>query len=525
VTRARRTTTAPPRRAISVRLCLPGRHPSAHSAQDITVDAPLLRLDNGYQHDGTGTPWPATVVVDAGARHGILTTGTSTGSILLRLIAGTITAHHATIHLAGQPITGLHPRHRARLGIAYRSGRSATIGHLTVAQNVSLALLHHSRLARSRGTLAVTDSRTIRVRALLTLTGLTPHADTPARQLSALQLRLLTLATALAGRPRLLLLDEMSAGLDHDQIRHLADVLHRLPAQMALVIGDTNRELVDTVEPAVTGLSWPPAHPGTPGAGAVPPPGPATPARAGHGQQPPLLSLHHITATTGTQAVTGLTLTITDGALHTLLGLPESGTTLLLDIIAGRHTPHPGAVIHLDGIPVTPGRADLAAERGIRLPLPAALTAHHSVGEHLAHAVHHHRPSRAHRWSIPDVLALFPPLHRAGACRPGELSLAEHRMLAIAVALLAHPRLLLLDDPGHRLAAPDRDLLATAVTAIHDAGVTVLVAEPRPTLTLGIATEVSVLRHGVIATATRPITLNDLPVPGPARSMTVRGAR
>jgi len=53
----------------------------------------------------------------------------------------------------------------------------------------------------------------------------------------------------------------------------------------------------------------------------------------------------------------------------------------------------------------------------------------------------------------------------------------------------------------------------------------VLVAESRPTLTLGIATEVSVLHHGVIATATRPVTLNDLPAAGPASSMTVRGTR
>jgi branched-chain amino acid transport system ATP-binding protein len=97
---------------------------------------------------------------------------------------------------------------------------------------------------------------------------------------------------------------------------------------------------------------------------------------------------------------------------------------------------------------------------------------------------------------------VFPQLNRLGRCYEQQVAAAERIMLGIGVALLSHPRLLLLDDPGRHLTAHDRADLAAALTTIARHGVTILLAESKPVLTPLVATRLSILHNGAIALTT-----------------------
>lgn len=476
---------------------------------------PLLRLDAVCHCGKYSELAPLDLVIEAGARHGVIGADPGAGPALLALIAGTTTARSGHITVDGRPVNGLSAARRARLGIVVASRRSGIAGHLTVEQNLYLAVQRRTALLRSRGALTAGDSRVIRVSAALARTGLTPHAQTLPGQLSAVRTRLLALAIALAGSPRLLLINDLAAGLDAAQLRQLAATLEALPGDLAILVADRGPAWVHAVTGAVTvlrqriitGPAWCPSpHPPSHAAVAGRPEG-----------EPPMLTLERVTASTETSAVTNLNLSVPARGVHALLGHPGSGKTLLLNVIAGLHQPRADAVICFAGAEVTPGCAQQAASRGIILVGAGRLTAHRTVGEHLAYAERRHRPADAHRWTIPAVLSVFPRLNEVGSCYPHQLGGLGRVALGIGVALLSHPRLLLLDDPGRDLAAADRAAVAAAITVIARQGVTVLVAESEPVLTPATATQVSILSGGAIVSGAptgKPVDLAADPDPG-----------
>ncbi|MFI6583762.1 ATP-binding cassette domain-containing protein [Embleya sp. NPDC050493] len=195
------------------------------------------------------------LTVRRGARHALLGPNGAGKSTVLGMIAGAIPVTSGSIVFAGRDITGLAPARRSRIGIARAFQQPAVVPSLSVLDNVTLAAWRHAEVTG-------TAWRPGRYRALageaathLETVGLTDRADEIAGELSHGSRRLLDIAMALAGHPKLLLLDEPAAGLTDTDIERLAAVLKALPAEVTMVLVEHNFALVREVTDTVTVLA------------------------------------------------------------------------------------------------------------------------------------------------------------------------------------------------------------------------------------------------------------------------------
>ncbi|WP_329319652.1 ABC transporter permease subunit [Streptomyces sp. NBC_01262] len=154
-------------------------------------------------------------------------------STLFHCLCGTVRPQHGRVLLAGRDVTRVSPYGRARLGVARTFQELAVFPGLTVAENV--------RIGAEQG--LVRDVHA--VDRVLRLLGLDAVRDEPAADLPTGTLRRVELGRALAGGPRVLLLDEPAAGLDTAEVAALGTVLRALAADgMALLLVEHDLDLV-----------------------------------------------------------------------------------------------------------------------------------------------------------------------------------------------------------------------------------------------------------------------------------------
>jgi branched-chain amino acid transport system ATP-binding protein len=153
---------------------------------------------------------------------------------VFNVITGVYTPTHGRILLDGKPIQGLRPHAIAHRGVTRTFQNIRLFATRCCRDNVSIAAHHHSKatlwdaLVRSPGFVADEREMWRQAQELLELLGLSAWADTTASDLPYGQQRRLEIARALAGRPKLLLLDEPAAGLnpqESDQLMHLIEDL------------------------------------------------------------------------------------------------------------------------------------------------------------------------------------------------------------------------------------------------------------------------------------------------------------
>lgn len=158
---------------------------------------------------------------------------------LFNVVCGLQSLVGGDVRFDGRSVCSLRPHRRARLGIARTFQRLEIFGSLTVRENVLAAAEFRRRWSHDRSDVAaVADS-------VLNLVGLAPLAGQPADTLPTGQARLLELGRALATRPRLLLLDEPSSGLDEQESEELGGLLERLAgAGLAVLLVEHDMELV-----------------------------------------------------------------------------------------------------------------------------------------------------------------------------------------------------------------------------------------------------------------------------------------
>ncbi|WP_406281108.1 ATP-binding cassette domain-containing protein [Embleya sp. NBC_00896] len=194
------------------------------------------------------------LTVRHGARHALLGPNGAGKSTVLGMVAGAIPVTSGNIVFAGRDITGLAPARRSRLGIARAFQQPAVVPSLTVLDNVTLAAWRHAGIS---GVWRSARYRTLAAEAAthLETVGLTDRADEIAGELSHGSRRLLDIAMALAGHPKLLLLDEPAAGLTDTDIDRLSAVLKALPADVTMVLVEHNFALVREVTDTVTVLA------------------------------------------------------------------------------------------------------------------------------------------------------------------------------------------------------------------------------------------------------------------------------
>ena len=147
-------------------------------------------------------------------------------STLVGLVSGTLTPSAGDIRFEGRSIRGLPPYHRARLGIARTFQIMRPFPGLTVVDNVAVGAL----FGKGKGESNLERARE-EARRCLEFVGLGKHIQDRADELSGPDRKRLELAKALAMKPKLLLLDEVMAGLNHVEIDEVAEVIQKVRDQ------------------------------------------------------------------------------------------------------------------------------------------------------------------------------------------------------------------------------------------------------------------------------------------------------
>ena len=214
----------------------------------------------------------------------------------------------------------------------------------------------------------------------------------------------------------------------------------------------------------------------------------------------PLLELTAIRAGYGDfQALFDISLEVRAGEIVTLIGANGAGKTTTLRVISGAVRATSGTV-RFDGHDVTGLPAHAMPERGIsHVPEARQLFPFMTVEENLDLGAYNQRSRPRARETLGEMLELFPRLKERRRQLAGTLSGGEQQMVAIARALMAQPRLLLLDEPSLGLAPVVVDEVFDALVRIGAQGVSILLVEQDVERALGLATRAYLLVEGRVA--------------------------
>jgi branched-chain amino acid transport system ATP-binding protein len=156
-------------------------------------------------------------------------------STCFNMINGQITPDHGQIMFEGQDIAGLPARKIWRRGVGRTFQIAATFGSMTVAENVQMALISHAREIFRAWTPATARHR-VRALELLTQVGMAEAADRPSRELAYGDVKRVELAIALGNDPRLLLMDEPTAGMAPKERNELIALVKRLVLERGISV-------------------------------------------------------------------------------------------------------------------------------------------------------------------------------------------------------------------------------------------------------------------------------------------------
>jgi branched-chain amino acid transport system ATP-binding protein len=198
------------------------------------------------------------------------------------------------------------------------------------------------------------------------------------------------------------------------------------------------------------------------------------------------------------------------GKVVTLIGSNGAGKTTTLRTVSGLLRPSAGRVL-FDGQPIhTLAPHKIVGHGVVHAPEGRGVFANLTVDENLKLGAYARRDSAAVKQDYAHALDLFPRLRERLTQTAGTLSGGEQQMLAIARALLARPRLLLLDEPSLGLAPQIVSVIFGIIRKINAEGTTILLVEQNAHMALGVADTAYVLQTGrIINTGPAKDLLND----------------
>lgn len=461
----------------------------------------------------------------AGEVTGIIGPNGAGKSTLIGLLGGALTPSAGQIIFEGQDISSRTAPDRARLGIGRTYQLPRPFAGLTVRENLLTALF-------SREPWISTRKAAMNVDSILAKCGLDKLADVKGADLPLLRRKRLEVARALMLNPRLLMLDEVGAGLVEHEIDELIALIKSLQDNKTTIIliehvirvvreccknlyvlnfgkkfaeGFTETVLAsDDVAAVYLGTA---EH--------VLQSERALIARApGHQRMQfqrtdhngnavtlaaaPLLSVKGVYAGYGqARVLNNLSFDIAPGEAVAILGANGAGKTTLAKMIAGEIRPTAGEILFA-GEDITRIGSHKRFARGISHCMEGRrIFSELSIEENLRIAIRNQSKAEIDK-RIDEIYALFPVLKERRHSPGTSLSGGQLQMLAIGRALVSRPSLVVFDEISLGLAPVVMDQLYTALSTLRDQGLTMLVVEQDAERVLELADNVHVIQHGQI---------------------------
>ena len=201
------------------------------------------------------------------------------------------------------------------------------------------------------------------------------------------------------------------------------------------------------------------------------------------------------------EALKGISIDVNEGEIVTLIGANGAGKSTTLRSINGLNHPRTGS-IHFRGKNITREPPHDVVRLGIsQSPEGRKLFPRMSVLENLEMGAFQRHDRAELRSDLERVYSLFPRLAERKQQRAGTLSGGEQQMVAIGRALMAHPTLLLLDEPSMGLAPIFVERVFETIVEINQQGTTILLVEQNAMMALDVANRGYVLETGRVALA------------------------
>ena len=198
------------------------------------------------------------------------------------------------------------------------------------------------------------------------------------------------------------------------------------------------------------------------------------------------------------QALKGVSMEINEGEIVTLIGANGAGKSTLLKTISGLLKPKQGKVL-FEGDSIGGKAAQAIVKLGIsHVPEGRRVFANMTVAENLELGAYLRKDKDGIHKDVEKVYELFPRLLERIKQQAGTLSGGEQQMLAMGRALMAKPRLLLLDEPSMGLAPLLVKQIFNIIQEISESGTTILLVEQNANLALSIADRAYVVETGRI---------------------------
>ena len=200
-----------------------------------------------------------------------------------------------------------------------------------------------------------------------------------------------------------------------------------------------------------------------------------------------------------TEVLRGVTLTVPEGDIVALLGGNGSGKSTTLNAVSGFLRPTAGTITfagrRIDGL-----ATDAIVKAGIvQIPQGREVFSGLTIEENLELGAVTRRDAAGVRADLERLYSRFSRLAERRRQRAGTLSGGEQQMLAIARALMARPRMLLMDEPSAGLAPVMVQEIARVIDELHRDGLTILLVEQNVGVALSLASVAHIIRDGVIA--------------------------
>jgi branched-chain amino acid transport system ATP-binding protein len=197
-------------------------------------------------------------------------------------------------------------------------------------------------------------------------------------------------------------------------------------------------------------------------------------------------------------ALKGISIKVNDGEIVTLIGSNGAGKSTTLRTIQGLNKPRTGTIV-LDGVELEKLPAHEIAGLGVaQSPEGRMIFPRMTVLENLEMGAYARKDLASYKEDMDHVLTLFPRLKERIGQKGGTLSGGEQQMLAMGRALMAKPKILLLDEPSMGLAPLLVELIFDIIKKLNEEGTTILLVEQNALMALSIANRGYVLQTGEI---------------------------